>query len=575
MGFESRTVRGLKPGGWERITLAVVFAFVHVNTIARADIAEARHGMVASVQPIATDAGVAVLKNGGNAVDAAIATALTLGVVDGHNSGIGGGCFMLVRLADGRTFAMDGREMAGAKATADMFIRNGKGDTDLSQNGALASGVPGSLAVYQYAAAHFGKKKLADLLAPGIEQAEHGFPLGHLYAKGLAKMVPTLAKFPATAAIFLKPDGSPFAAGDIIKQPDLAASYRAIASDGIGWFYGGPFAQATEKWMAANGGILTAADFAGYQMKIREPLITQYRGYTIIGFPPPSSGGVHVAEILNIMNHFDIAALQKQDPVLRVHVISEAMKLAFADRAFWLGDPDFVHVPRGLIDAGYGADLAKKISLTQCITDVEHGVPPAANDDYFGKHTTHIAAADDAGNWVGITATVNTFMGSKVIIPGTGIIMNDQMDDFSIQPGVPNHFGLVGGDANAPGPGKRPLSSMSPTIILHDGRPVITVGAAGGPKIITQVLLVTSNLIDLHDDLATAMARPRFHHQWSPDQLWIENTFPADVLAGLQKLGHKLDPQPPVGATQAIIRKPDGTFVGASEPRLPGKAGGW
>jgi gamma-glutamyltranspeptidase/glutathione hydrolase len=558
-----------------KLRVIVVLMLVATASRLRANVAEAQHGMVASVQPIATDAGVAILKSGGNAVDAAIATALTLGVVDGHNSGIGGGCFMLIRLADGRTVALDGREMAGAKATAGMFIRDGKGDTDLSQTGALASGVPGSLAVYQYATEHFGKKKLADLLAPGIEQAENGFPLGKLYAKGLANMATTMASFPPTAAIFLRPDGRPFAAGDIIKQPDLANSYRSIASDGIGWFYGGPFAQSVEKWMTANGGILTAADFANYQMKVREPLVTHYRDYTIIGFPPPSSGGVHVAEMLNILNQFDIGSLEKQNPVLRVHVISEAMKLAFADRAFWLGDPDFVHVPKGLIDSNYGADLAKKISLDKCLTDVTHGIPPAANDDYFGKHTTHIAAADDQGNWVGITATVNTFMGSKVVIPGSGIIMNDQMDDFSIQPGVPNHFGLVGGDANAPGPGKRPLSSMSPTIILKDGQPVITVGAAGGPKIITQVLLVASNLIDLHDDLATAMSRPRFHHQWAPDKLWIENTFPPDVLQGLVKLGHPLDPEPPVGATQAIIRKADGTFIGASEPRLPGKAAGY
>ena len=577
--FRPRTMmqpnRSCAPNGPRAKAKRLVFVVLLFASKALANVAEAPHGMVASVQPIATDAGVEILKSGGNAVDAAIATALTLGVVDGHNSGIGGGCFMLVRLADGRTFALDGREMAGAKATATMFIRDGKGDTDLSQTGALASGVPGSLAVYQYAAEHFGKKKLSDLLAPGIEQADKGFPLQPNYAKGIKKLATTIAKFPGTAAIFLKPDGSTFDAGDIVKQPDLAASYRAISKDGVGWFYGGPFAQSVEKWMITNGGILTASDFAGYQMKVRDPLVTQYRDYTIVGFPPPSSGGVHVAEILNILNHFDIAALEKKDPVLRVHVISEAMKLAFADRAYWLGDPDFVHVPKGLIDANYGAELARKISLERCMTDVDHGTPPAANDDYFGKHTTHIAAVDDVGNWVAITATVNTFLGSKVVIPGTGIIMNDQMDDFSIQPGVANAFHLIGGEANAPGPGKRPLSSMSPTIILHNGQPVITVGAAGGPKIITQVLLVTSNLIDLKDDLPTAMSRPRFHHQWSPDTLWIENTFPKDVLSGLTKLGHKLDPQPPIGATQAILRRADGTFVGESEPRLFGEAKGY
>lgn len=559
-----------------RKLLLILPAFISMcSPWAMANVATAVHGMVASVQPIATDAGVAMLKSGGNAVDAAVAVALTLGVVDNHNSGIGGGCFMLVRLADGEIFALDGREMAPAKATPDMFIRDGKGDNNLSQTGPLAIGVPGSLAVYDYALAHFGKKKLPELLLPAADVAEKGFAIDHAYATKLDRNAHLISQFPGTKAIFLKPDGTAYREGETIKQPDLASSYRAIAGQGVGWFYGGDFARKLEQWMSANRGILTASDFANYQMKLREPLETEYRGCTIVGFPPPSSGGVHVAEILGILNHFDIAALDKQNPALRVHVMTEAMKLAFADRAFFLGDPDFVHVPRGLIDPGYWTELAGKISLDHAATDVLHGNPPNIATDYFGKHTTHIAVADDAGNWVAITTTVNLSFGSKVVIPGTGIILNDQMDDFSIQPGVPNAFHLVGGEANAPGPGKRPLSCMSPTIVLKDGKPIMTVGAAGGPKIITQVVLVLSNVLDLHDDLGTAMARPRFHQQWSPDELWIEDTFPKGVLADLQKLGQKLDIEKPAGATQGIVRQADGTFIGCSEPRVQGKAAGW
>jgi gamma-glutamyltranspeptidase/glutathione hydrolase len=543
--------------------------------VAHANTATARRGMVVAVQPLATDAGVKVLQDGGNAVDAAVATALTLGVVDGHNSGIGGGCFMLVRLSDGRIFALDGREMAPAAATADMFVRDGKGQTSLSQTGALASGVPGSLAVYQYAVEHFGKKKLSDLLLPAADLAQRGFPIDATYVRKLKELAPVIARFESTRAVLLKPDGSPYSEGEILRQPDLARSYRAIAAAGSGWFYGGPFAQAVQTWMQHNGGVLGADDFAHYQMKLRDPLVTQYRDCTIVGFPPPSSGGVHVAQILGIISHFDIAALQRRDPVLRVHVIAEAMNLAFADRAFWLGDPDFVHVPRGLVDPKYCADLAERISLDHCLANVQHGTPADADDDYFGKHTTHVAVADEDGNVVALTATVNTAFGSKVIIPGTGIIMNDQMDDFSIQPGVANAFKLIGGHANAPGPGKRPLSSMSPTIILRNGKPFLTVGAAGGPKIITQVVLVASNVIDLHDTLEQAMARPRFHQQWSPPQLWIENTFPPEVQSGLTALGHELEKASPTGAAQAIEFLPDGTVVGVSEPRLPAKAAGW
>ena len=553
-----------------RFALIAVFAFVGSTSAA-----EAKHGMVATVHPLATDAAVKVLEQGGNAIDAAVAAGLTLGVVDGHNSGIGGGCFLLIRTADGKFSALDGREMAPAAASRDMYVRDGKASTELSQTGALASGIPGTIAAYEYALQHFGTRQLADVINPAADLAERGFTIDDKYAQKLLGTATRIARFPETQRILFKPDGAPYHEGEILKQPDLARTYRAIGANGSNWFYRGPFAKAVAEWMNHNDGIITEADFANYQLKLREPLVTKYRGYTIIGFPPPSSGGVHVAQILNILSHFDLAKLESENPAGRVHVMAEAMKLTFADRAYWLGDPDFVQVPRGLIDPGYADELAKKINLSRALEGVEHGTPPRAGDDLFGKHTTHIAVADDKGNFVALTQTVNTAFGSKVIVPGTGVILNNQMDDFSIQPGVPNAFKLIGNEANAIAPGKRPLSSMSPTIVLDpNGKPFMTVGAAGGPKIITQVVLAISNVIDLHDDLEMALKRPRFHHQWSPDELWIENTFPDDVRVKLGEMGHKLDLSAPQGAMQAIVVQPDGTLMGVAEPRLNGKAAG-
>ncbi|CAN5518033.1 gamma-glutamyltransferase [soil metagenome] len=536
--------------------------------------AEAKHGMVATVNPIATDAAVKVLREGGNAIDAAVAAGLTLGVVDGHNSGIGGGCFMLIRLADRRIIALDGREMAPAAATRDMYLRDGKADTKLSQTGPLAVGIPGSVAVYEHAMQQFGKKKFADVLLPAADLAQRGFAIDEKYAKKLAGTAAQIGQFPETKRILLNSDGKPRQAGDVLKQPELAETYRGIAAHGSEYFYRWPFAKSVGDWMSKNGGIVTESDFSNYKFKEREPLITKYRGYTIVGFPPPSSGGVHVAQILNILSKFDVAELEKKDPALRVHVMAEAMNLAFADRAFWLGDPDFAKVPRGLIDQTYADELAKQIDLAKASAGVEHGTPANADEDIFGKHTTHIAVADDQGNWVAMTQTVNTAFGSKVIVPGTGVILNNQMDDFSIQPGVPNYFKLVGSEANAIAPGKRPLSSMSPTVVLNpQGQPLMTVGAAGGPKIITQVVLAISNVIDLHDDLASALKRPRFHHQWSPAELWIEKTFDPAVLKRLEAMGHVLKPANPEGACNAILWNGE-VFSGESEPRLTGKAAG-
>jgi len=539
-----------------------------------ANYAQGVHGIVASVHPLATQAGIDAMKAGGNAIDAAVAVGLTLGVVDGHNSGIGGGCFFLIRLASGECVALDGREMAPAAATRDMFIRNGKGDPELSQTGPLASAVPGALAVYAQVLEKYGRKKLADLILPAAQIAEEGFPIDFVYARKLASTAEKLRLFQSPRAIFFRADGSPWNEGDVLQQADLARSYRAMAKEGADWFYRGAFPKAVGAWMKANGGLLTAADFAHYVVKQREPLVTDYRGYTIVGLPPPSSGGVHVAQILNILETFDLAPMKKVGE--RQHVIAEAMKLAFADRAFWLGDPDFVKVPRGLADKDYARELAARIKLDRTIEVPTHGTPPESDKRFFEKHTTHFSVADAEGNWVACTQTINTAFGSKVIVPGTGILLNNEMDDFSIEPGVANAFKLVGAEANAVAPGKRPLSSMSPTIVLKDGQPILALGAAGGPTIISQTVQNLVGILDLGLRLDEALAQPRIHHQWMPNQLHIEKAMPLEIQKALEKRGHKLDEQTGVGASQAVGLGPNGkTLVGASEPRAGGVALGF
>ena len=537
--------------------------------------------MVATVNPLATDAGVAALDAGGNAVDAAVAAALTLGVVDGFNSGIGGGCFILICTAEGEIIAIDGREMAPQAASRDMYLRNGKADRNLSQVGALASGVPGALAAYERAVREHGKLEFSKLLTPAADVAENGFVVSSAYEKALRETAHQLRSNPEASRILLKPstesngDRQIYTKGDVLKQADLARTYRQIAKEGLDWFYQGEFAQRTGQWMQANKGILTSQDFANYKTVIRKPIRTTYRGYEIVGFPPPSSGGVHVAQILNILESFDLKELHASDPVKLNHVVAEAMKLAFADRAYWLGDSDYVKVPRGLIDKKYAAELAKRINLEKATAVTSHGTPPGSEGDFFGKHTTHVATADKAGNWVAITTTVNTTFGSTVIVPGLGVVMNNQMDDFSISPGTPNAFGLVGGQNNAIAPGKRPLSSMSPTIVLKNGKPVMTVGAAGGPTIITQAVWAIVNHLDLGMNVGDAIARPRIHHQWSPDQLLVENSLDQKTSAGLTAKGHAIVRKEGIGVSQAIIYDVNNKrFTGAHDIRTPGKARG-
>ncbi len=542
--------------------------------VGRADERPPIEGFVSSVSPLATEAGLEILRNGGNAIDSAVGVAMALGVVDGHNSGIGGGCFMVIRLADGSIIGIDGREVAPAGATPEMFFRDGEADTELSQTGALASGVPGALAAYELAAKRYGILPWAEHFGPAIRLAEEGFELDGKYARKLKRAAETLARFPASREQFLKSDGLPYEEGETLRLPDLAASYRAIASDGATWFYEDGFPAMVDEWMESNGGVLRAADFASYRAVEREPLLTTYRGFEVVGFPPPSSGGVHVGQMLNMLEGEDLAGMDRESAAF-AHLLTETMKLAFADRAYWLGDPDFAKVPRGLVDKGYAAELAKRVDSQKASVVKTHGTPPGSDEDFFEKHTTHFNTADALGNVVSCTATINTAFGSKVVIPGSGIVMNNEMDDFSIAPGKANHFGLIGGQANSVEPGKRPLSSMSPTIVLKGGKPVLAIGAAGGPTIITQVLLGIVGTLDFGLDPATALAQPRFHHQWVPDEIKIERGFPQAEREKLRALGHTLDEVSEFGAAQIIAIDPEsGSMSGASDPRVPGLAAG-
>ncbi len=529
-----------------------------------ARVTENGNGAVASVNPLATQAGINAFNKGGNAIDAALAVAFTLGVVDSHNSGIGGGCFIVIRQADGTILAIDGREMAPGLATRDMFLRDGKVERSLSKTGALAIGIPGSVAALYFAQKNGGKLPFADTILPAADIAENGFAVDGVFAKRLARSMKAVSQFSATSKIFTHKNGSPIAEGELLIQKDLARTYRKLAKLGPDYFYSGEFPKQVEGWMKANKGLVSAKDFANYQLELRSPVETVFQQYRIIGFPPPSSGGIHVAQILNILESFDLRSVSEID---RYHLIIEAMKLAFADRAHWLGDSDFAKVPKGLIDKKYAKMLASKISLEKAGEVEKYHLPPKLETELFGKHTTHISTADKQGNWVAITTTLNTSFGSKVVIPGTGVLMNNQMDDFSAQPGVPNAFGLVGSEANRVQARKRPLSSMSPTLVLEDGQPILTVGAAGGPTIISQVVQTLLNKLVLEKPLEEAMSAVRVHQQWRPDTVYYDPYASDSLVDGLVKKGHKLKVWPPFGATQAIALE-KGEFVAVTEPRL-------
>lgn len=539
-------------------------------------------GAVATVHPEATRAGLEALKAGGNAVDAVVASAWMLGVVDGHNSGLGGGCFLLARLADGRVVAIDGREAAPASATRDLYVREGKVDGRLSQHGVLAAGVPGEFAALSWAATNLGRLPVSWSLERAARVAEKGFTPSRSYRGRVAATHSDLAWAPKDAPAFAEfrriwslPPGN---GRWVLRQPELAATYRSLAAGGVAAFYHGTLAKSAVAFSRAHGGLMTEADWTGYQPRLRDPVRTRYRGHEIVGFPPPSSGGVHVGQILNMLEHFDLRSMGEDSPEM-VHVVVEAMKRAFADRARWLGDPDHVRVPRGLMDGAYAASLAAGIDRAKATAVRGAGEPPGADVDVFEserwRHTTHFSAVDAEGNWVGCTATVNTSFGSKVVVPGTGLVLNNEMDDFAAAPGVPNYFGLVGSEANAVAGGKRPLSSMSPTVVLKDGRPVLVVGAAGGPTIISQAVLAVIRVVDFGRTPKQALAGRRFHHQWRPDEVMLERRWGEGMATALRRRGHRVQWVDELGATQAVGRGSGGGLEAASDPRVEGLGATW
>jgi gamma-glutamyltranspeptidase / glutathione hydrolase len=540
-------------------------------------VASSKRGVVATVQPLASLAAIEAFERGGNAIDAAVAASLMLSVVDGHNSGIGGGCLALVRTAKGELFAIDGRERAPLKATPGMFFRDGKPDPMLSQLGPLAAGVPGLIAALDELSSRSGRIGWQEALLGAARVAKAGFKIDVNYARNLEESADELGKFPESKRILLGDSEKPPVAGSLLKQADLATTLTNIAEGGAKWFYSGGFAEQLDRFMRDSGGLMTADDLAAYQAVERPPIKTNYRGHQVVGFPPPSSGGVHVAQMLGMLSHFDLKAIFADSPARGFHLLLEVMKRAMADRAHWLGDSDFVDVPLGLLDGEYLKNRASDIDLDKVLPVTSHGQPPNADTNLFGrqKHTTHLTTADQEGNVVAITQTVNTSFGCKMIVPGTGVILNNEMDDFSIAPGVRNAFGLVGSAANGVAPGKRPLSSMSPTIVLNDaGKPTLSCGVAGGPKIITTVLQILVRSLDLGQSIDAAIAAERVHHQWSPDQAVCENAVPDAVVQALRERGHNITRIRSGAVAQGVAMAADGTLTAASDPRVPSAAFG-
>ncbi|MBA4492693.1 gamma-glutamyltransferase [Paracoccus sp. S1E-3] len=533
----------------------------------------AANGMVSAQEQVAAEVGRDILAQGGNAVDAGVAVAFALAVTLPRAGNLGGGGFMLVHDAKtGETHAIDYREMAPAGASRDMFLdAEGNADSELSRYSGAASGVPGTVAGMKMVLDQFGSMNWADVIAPSIRLAEEGITVTPDLADSLEAMKERLTKYPSAAKIFYKEGGALYRPGDTLVQADLAKTLKTIAAEGPDGFYKGPMAEAIARSVTEAGGNMTAEDMAAYKAVAREPVRGTYRGYEVVSMPPPSSGGVHLIQILNTLEGYPIGALG-QNSSETLHLMAEAMKLAYADRSEYLGDPDFVDVPiDALMSKEYAADMRDKISASFATPSEQ--IRPAGLAPYESDQTTHYSIIDKDGNAISNTYTINFSYGSGLVADGTGVLMNNEMDDFSAKPGVPNAYGLIGGDANAVQAGKRPLSSMTPTIVNKDGEVWLVTGSPGGARIITTVLQVVMNMIDHDMNVAEASAAPRIHHQWLPDQLRIEEGISLDTQRALQAKGHVLSLEEVMGSTQSVMRDPESGFLlGASDPRRAGAA---
>ncbi|HEV2334182.1 MAG TPA: gamma-glutamyltransferase [Stellaceae bacterium] len=534
--------------------------------------AEGEHGMVVTSQHEASAVGRQILAAGGNAVDAAVAVGYALAVTEPCCGNIGGGGFMLIHRAEGGDTVINFRETAPQAATPGMFVDpSGAVMREASLNGYRAIGVPGTVMGLDGALIKYGRLGRAAVMAPAIALARDGFVLGAADAATLAAKAARLAKDPEAARIFLRPDGTPYQPGERLVQSDLAAVLMLIAARGPDAFYRGPIAAAVAAAAVVHGGILSPEDFAAYHVTEAAPVSCSYRGYQVLSAPPPSAGGIILCEILGVLSGWDLAASGAGSPQ-SLHLMAEAMRHAYVDRNSALGDPEFVADPRErLLSPGYAAAIRAAI-------DPEKATPSAALGPGIEPHeraeTTHYSIVDGEGNAVAVTYTLNGYFGAGVVAPGTGFLLNDEMDDFTAKPGAPNLFGLVQGTANAIAPGKRPLSSMTPTIVERDGRPVLVLGSPGGPRIITAVMETLTNILDFGMAPQKAVAAPRFHHQWLPDTLYVERGgFPAATLAALRERGYRLAEQPPWGAVELVAVNPNGDpggkLLGVNDPRRP------
>ncbi|WP_198783114.1 gamma-glutamyltransferase [Shewanella putrefaciens] len=529
----------------------------------------AKHGMVASQEMLASRTGVEILKQGGNAVDAAVAVAFSLAVTLPRAGNIGGGGFMLVHIAkENKTIAIDYREMAPSKAKKEIFLdENGDAVPKLSREHGLAVGVPGTVMGMSLALEKYGTMTLAEVTTPAIKMAQEGISVTPDLAVSLTGLKRRMSQWPSTAAIFYKADGSDYQVDDILKQPELAHSLRLIAEQGTKGFYEGETAAKLVNAVQEAGGIMTLDDLKNYKVVEREPVRGEYRGYEIVSMPPPSSGGIHIIEMLNVLQQFPIDKFG-HNTAQTLHLMTETMKQAYSDRSEYLGDPDFYKVPvKALTSKDYAQKIASKIAINKTTPSEE--IKPGKLAPYESDQTTHFSVVDKWGNAVSNTYTLNFSYGSGLVAKGTGILLNNEMDDFSAKPGVPNGYGLVGGDANAVEGNKRPLSSMSPTIVMKDGKPFLVTGSPGGSRIITTTLQIIMNVIDHGLNIAEASNAARVHHQWLPDELRVESSLNRDTISLLEAKGHKVKVQSAMGSTQSIMVTEQGIF-GASDPRHSG-----
>ena len=538
------------------------------SVITPAQTITAGNGLVVAQEQRAARIGIEILDRGGNAVDAAVAVGFALAVTYPRAGNIGGGGFMVIHLAKtGEDAAIDYRETAPAAATEKMFLdEKGEADPKKSRDSALSIGVPGTVAGLALAHEKFGSGKLtlAELIEPAITLARNGVEIVDDIADTLPLAQPRIARWQSSAPVFLNSDGTVLMPGQDLLQPDLAITLRAIASDGPKGFYEGPVAEKIVAAVRKAGGIMTTEDMKNYRAVLREPIRGTYRGYDIISMPPPSSGGVHLIEMLNILEGYDLAKLNREESL---HIIVEAMKRAYADRATFMGDPDAVKMPvAGLISKKYAAALRAQIGTRATpSTEIRSGNPA----DFEGQNTTHFSVIDRDGNAVSNTYTLNFSYGLGLVAEGTGVLLNNELDDFTSKPGTANAYGLVGYNANLPGPNRRPLSSMSPTIFLKDGKPFLITGSPGGSRIISTVLQIIVNVIDFNLAVDQAVSAPRIHHQWQPDELFVEPGISPEILEGLVKRGYKVTPNPPQTSANSIEITADG-YVGAADRRTRG-----